>query len=122
MGPRELKACLGELYTNCNSLFFLKGIMKMADADINPFSDHDEMDAQPDKTGKTVPLNPGGGAMGGGAPWKPEQEISFGGISISEKVLREHVEGLYRKLTEVTCQTPEAFHFDYFELRNEELY
>ena len=32
------------------------------------------------------------------------------------------VEGLYQKLTEVTCQTPEAFHFDDFELRDGKLY
>ena len=32
------------------------------------------------------------------------------------------VEGLYQKLAEVTCQTPEAFHFDDLELRDEELY
>ena len=32
------------------------------------------------------------------------------------------VEGLYQKLTEITCQTSEAFHFDDFELRGGELY
>ena len=32
------------------------------------------------------------------------------------------VEGLYSKLTEITCQTPEAFHFDDFELRDGKLY
>ena len=43
-------------------------------------------------------------------------------ISFREKVLREHSEGLYRKLSEITCQTPEAFHFDDFELRDGGLY
>ena len=80
MGPREPEAQLGELDINCNSSSFLKGVMKIADIDINPFSDHDKMDAQPDKKGKTIPLNPGG-VMGGGPTWEPEhgQETSFGG-------------------------------------------
>ena len=43
-------------------------------------------------------------------------------MSIREKVFRKHVKGLYQKLSEITCQTPEAFHFDNFELRNRELY
>ena len=32
----------------------------MADIDINPFGDHDKMDAQPDETGETIPVIPGG--------------------------------------------------------------
>ena len=48
--------------------------------------------------------------------------MSFGGTSIREKVLKERVEGLYQKLSQITCQTPEAFHFDDFELRDGELY
>ena len=32
----------------------------MADVDTNPFGDHDKTDAQPDETGETIPLNPGG--------------------------------------------------------------
>ena len=45
--------------------------MKMADIDINPFGNHDKTVVQPDKTGETIPLNPGG-VMGGGATWEPE--------------------------------------------------
>ena len=59
MGLRELKAQLEELGTNCNSSSFLKSVMKMADIDVNPFSDHDKEDAQPDKIGKTIPFNQG---------------------------------------------------------------
>ena len=33
----------------------------MADIDIDPFNNHDKTDAQPDKTGETIPLIPGGG-------------------------------------------------------------
>ena len=43
MSPRELKAQLGELDTNCNSSSSLEGVIKMADIDINPFGDHDQM-------------------------------------------------------------------------------
>ena len=66
MGPREPKAQFGELDTNCNLSSFLKNIMKMEGIDMYPFGDHDQMDAQPDETGETIPLNPGG-VMGGGA-------------------------------------------------------
>ena len=38
------------------------------------------------------------------------------------KVLREHVEALYRKLSDNMGQTPEAFYFDDFELRGGDLY
>ena len=64
MSPREPKVQLGELDTNCSLSSFLKGTMKMADADIDPFGDHDKMDAQLDETGETIPLNQGG-VMGG---------------------------------------------------------
>ena len=39
--------------------------MKMADIDIDHFGNHDKMDAQPDKTSKTILFIPGG--VGGGA-------------------------------------------------------
>ena len=38
------------------------------------------------------------------------------------KVLREHGEALYQKLSENKGQISEAFHLDYFEFRNGELY
>ena len=38
--------------------------MKTGDVDIDLFSDHDKMDTQPDETGGTIILNPGG--VGGG--------------------------------------------------------
>ena len=39
--------------------------MKMADVDIDPFGNHDKMDAQPNKTSETICLNPGGVVVGG---------------------------------------------------------
>ena len=54
----ETKAQLDTCYSSSS---FLKDIMKMTDVDIDPFSDHDKPDSQPDgTTGKTIPLNPGG--------------------------------------------------------------
>ena len=43
-------------------------------------------------------------------------------MSLRTEVLREHIEALYQKLPEITCQTLEFFHLDYFELREGELY
>ena len=76
------------------------------------------MDAQPDETGETIPLNPGRVAMGGGATWEPEhkQETLFGGKTLRTRCKELQVEGLHQKLTEITCQTPEAFRFDDFKL------
>ena len=47
---------------------FIKGIMKMADDDINPFSNHNKTNAQPDET---IPLTPGG-VIEGASTWEPE--------------------------------------------------
>ena len=38
------------------------------------------------------------------------------------KCLRERVEVLYGKLSERMCQTPEAFRFDDFKIRDGKLY
>ena len=43
--------------------------MKLANVDIDPFGDHSKTGAQPDETGKTIPLNKGGVVGGGGATW-----------------------------------------------------
>ena len=67
----------------------------MAEVDIDPFSDHDKTDAQPDEMGETTPLTPGGGST-----WEPErkQETSFGGTSPSTEVLENCVKALYQLL------------------------
>ena len=45
----------------------------MADVDINPFGNHDKMDAQTNEMDKTIPLTPGGVIEGGGgSTWEPE--------------------------------------------------
>ena len=46
--------------------------MEMADVDINPFGEHDKMDAQSDETGETIPFTTGG-IFEVGSTWEPEQ-------------------------------------------------
>ena len=92
----------------------------MADIDINPFGDH-ETESRPDEPmGENIPLTPGRG----GSTWEPEreQETSFRGESQKNELIKDYVKGLYQKLSERMDQTPEAFHFDYFELKDGELY
>ena len=50
---------MGNVNAHCNSSFFLKGVLKIADIDINPFGKHDKTDAQCD-TGETIPFTLGG--------------------------------------------------------------
>ena len=98
--------------------------MKMADIDIDPFGDHDKVDAQPDEPmGETIPLIRGG-VIGGGSTWELEckQETSIRGKMLSTRLKEAQVEGLYQKLSEETGQTPDAFHFDDFEIRDGRLY
>ena len=62
-------------------------------ADINPFGDHDKPYKDVSE-GETISLIPGGGST-----WKPEpeceQETLFRGMSLWEKILKEHVEWLH---------------------------
>ena len=69
--------------------------------------------------GENIPLTPGGGST-----WEPEHEqvTSFGGESKRTELMKECVKGLYQKLSQSEGKTPEAFHFDYFKLRDGELY
>ena len=68
----------------------------MTNVDINPFSDHDKTDAQPDETGKTIPLNPGEVVVGGGATWEPEcEQETFGRKTQRTRLKGVQVEVLY---------------------------
>ena len=90
----------------------------MADADINPFGEHE---SRPDKPmGESIPLTP----VGGGSTWEPEreQETSFGVISQRTRLMKDYVKDLYKKLSENIDETPEEFHFYYFKLEDGELY
>ena len=98
----------------------------MADVDIDPFGGTEcppsrEHESRPDvPMGESIPLTPVGGST-----WEPEreQETSFGGReSQRNRVLRDRVEGLYKKLSQKWARTSEVFHFDLFELRDRQLY
>ena len=63
---------MGNVNTHCNSSSFLKGVMKMADVDINPLGKNGKMDAQPDRD-ETIPYILGG-VIGGKLTWEPDRE------------------------------------------------
>ena len=87
--------CLEPRLGGCNSSSFLKGLMKMAHVDIDPFGEHNETDAQPD-TGKTIPFTQGG-VIDKGSNWEPEQETSFGeGKTQSTRLKETFVRKLYQ--------------------------
>ena len=60
----------------------------MADVDIDPFSEHDKTDEQPD-TGETIPFTPLIVTKTPG--WKPDREKSFGGGKLSQPDSRNHL-------------------------------
>ena len=88
----------------------------MADIDIDPFRDHDKTDSQPDETGETIPLNTGGGVMGGGSTWEPEhkQETSFRGKTQEKRLTDSYVDSLYKELSEHCSRTLNATHHNNF--------
>ena len=99
----------------------------MADADIDPFGEHESRPEEP--TDEHIPLTP----VGGGSTWEPthEQEVSFRGCSAQlrggrqsqrNRVLINRVEGLYERLSQKLPRTSEVFYYDLFELRNSKLY
>ena len=95
---------------------------KMADINIDPFGEHESRPEEP--TDEHIPLDlvtP----VGGGSTWEPtrEQETSFGGIeSQRTKLMKDYVKDLYKKISENIGETPEEFHYDYFKLKDGELY
>ena len=73
------------------------------------------------ETGENIPFTPVGG---GRSTWEPkhEQETSFGGESERTKLMKDYVKDLYKKISENIGETPEEFHYDYFKLKDGELY
>ena len=69
----------------------------MADADINPFGEHNRAESRPDKNIPLYLVTPGGGST-----WEPthEQEMSFGGESQRTSLMKDYVKDLYKKLSE----------------------
>ena len=94
---------------------------KMADIDIDPLGEHESRPEE--QTDEHIPLTP----VGGGSTWEPtcEQETSFGGgggESQRAKLMKDYIKDLYEKISENIGETPEEFHYDYFKLKNGELY
>ena len=93
----------------------------MADVDIDPFGEHESRPEEP--TDEHIPLDPV--TPGRLSTWEPdrgEQETSFGGESQRTKLMKDHVKNLYKKLSENIGETPELFHYHYFELEGRKLY
>ena len=92
---------------------------KMVDVDIDPFGEHESRPEEP--TDEHIPLS---SVTPGGSTWEPthEQETSFRGESQRTKLMKDYVKDLYKKLSENIGETPEPFHYDYFELEGGELY
>ena len=88
----------------------------MADVDINLFGDHEPRPEEP--TGENIPITPVRGST-----WAPkrEQETSFRGESQRNRLMKDYVKDLYKKLSENIGETSEPFHFDYFKLKDGEL-
>ena len=95
----------------------------MADVDIDPFEEHESRLEEP--ADENIPLDPVT-SVGGGSTWeleRGEQETSFGGReSQRTKLMKDYVRDLYKKLSENIGKTPEPFHYDYFKLKDGELY
>ena len=93
----------------------------MADVDIDPSGEHESRTDEP--TDEHISLDPA--TQGRSSTWEPdrgEQETSFGGESQRTKLMKDYVRDLYKKLSENIGETPEEFHYDYFKLKNGELY
>ena len=94
----------------------------MADIDIDLFGEHESRPEDNTETGENIPFTP----VGGRSTWEPErgeQETSFGGReSQRTKLMKDYVTDLYKRLSENIGETPELFHYDYFKLKDGELY
>ena len=92
----------------------------MAGIDIDPFGEHESRTDEP--TDENIPSDL---VTPGRSTWEPdrgEQETSFGGESQRTKLMKDYVRDLYKKLSENIGETPELFYYDYFKLKDEELY
>ena len=74
------------------------------------------------ETDEHISFTPVGGGRSTWEPGREEQETSFGGKSHRNKLMKDYVRDLYKKLSENIDETPELFHYDYFKLEGGELY
>ena len=76
----------------------------MANVDIDPFGEHDKTDKHPDEM---ISFNLMGSQTG--SSQEPMSEISLGsGKTQRTRLMESHVEDVYKRLSEVTCQDPGA--------------
>ena len=92
----------------------------MADIDIDPFGEHELKPEEP--MDEHIPLDPVTPGRSTWAPDRGEQETSFGGESQRNKLMKDYVRDLYKRLSENIDETTELFHYDYFKLEGGELY
>ena len=93
---------------------------KMADIDIDPFGEHESRPEE--STDDHIPLTP----AGGGSTWDPrpgqsaehEQKTSFTDNERKEELVRELQLDIFRG----SKNFPDDFHFNKFELRNDQLF
>ena len=93
----------------------------MGDIDFDPFGEHESRPDDNTETGENIPFT----LVGEGSTSEPdqgEQETSFGGESQRTKLMKDYVRDLYKRLSENIGETPELFHYDYFKLKDGELY
>ena len=92
----------------------------MADVDIDPFGEHESRPEEP--TDENIPLIPGRGVQTWdtrpGQSVEHEQETPFTDNERKEELVRELQLDIFRGLKNF----PDDFHFDKFELRNDQLY
>ena len=91
----------------------------MADIDIDPLGEHESRSEEP--TNEHIPFDL---VTPGRSTWEPthEQETSFGGESQRTKLMNDYVKDIYKKISENIGETPEEFPYDYFKLKDGELY
>ena len=97
----------------------------MADIDIDSFGEHKLRPDDYTETGENIPFTPVGRGRGRSSTSEPdrgEQETSLGGESQRTKLMKDYVRDLYKRLSENIGETPELFHYDYFKLKDGELY
>ena len=94
----------------------------MADVDIDPFGEHESRPDDNTETSENIPFTPVGRGRSTWEPERGEQETSFRGESQRTKLMKDYVRDLYKKLSENVGETTELFHYDYFKLKDRELY
>ena len=85
----------------------------MEDVDIDPFGEHESRtESRPEEpTEEHIPIDLVTPVGGGGSTWEPtcEQETSFGGESQRNKLMKDYVRDLYKKLSKTLVKPQNYF-------------